>query len=176
MSLTFDFNMNASSSFNLSFLVDVGKTHWIANGKKQESNFISKSLKNELPKNTLFNISSLVFNIESHKEEVLSKYSCFYNSSNESLCIMIEETSKYVDFSRETMMNLMDFAQRLGIEAIFLLIARKNKEYVKLLQGMMTVGFEQEEQMKTTKIGGKVYKVLKMKLKQQPDEIQEIEF
>lgn len=176
MSLNFDFNLNNQSDFNLSFLVDVGKTHWFANGKKQDSEFISKNLKNELPKNTLFNISSLVFNLESHKEEVLSKYSCFYQQSSESLCIMIEDTAKYVDFSKEIMMNLMDFAQKLGINAIFLLIARKNKEYVKLLQGMMTVGFEQEESMKTTKIEGKTYKVLKMNLKQVPDEIQEIDF
>ena len=74
------------------------------------------------------------------------------------------------------MMNLMDFAQKLGINASFLLIARKNKEYVKLLQGMMTVGFVQEETMKTTKIEGKMYKVLKMNLKQVPDAIQEIDF
>lgn len=157
-------------------MVDVGKTHWFANGKRQKSEFISRNLKNELPKNSVFNISSLVFNLESHKEEVLSNYTCFYQSATESLCILIEDTAKYVDFSKEIMMNLMDFAQKLGINAIFLLIARKNKEYVKLLQGMMTVGFVQEETMKTTKIEGKMYKVLKMNLKQVPDAIQEIDF
>ena len=70
----------------------------------------------------------------------------------------------------------MEFAQKLGINAIFLLIARKNKEFVRLLQGMLTVGFEQEEAINTTSIGGKVYKVLKMNLKQTPEEIQEIDF
>ena len=51
---------------------------------------------------------------------------------------------------------MMDFAQKLGIMAIILLIARKNKDYVKLLQGMMTVGFEHDQQVKTTKIDGKM--------------------
>ena len=72
------------------------------------------------------------------------------------------------------MMNLIDFAQKLGINAIFLLLARKNPEYVKLLQGMMTIGFENDSSTKTTKIEGKVYKVLKMNLKQ--EDIEELDF
>ena len=72
------------------------------------------------------------------------------------------------------MMNLIDFAQKLGINAIFLLLARKNPEYVKLLQGMMTIGFENDSSMKTTKIDGNTYKVLKMNLKQ--EDIEELEF
>lgn len=74
------------------------------------------------------------------------------------------------------MLNMMDFAQKLGIIAIILLIARKNKDYVKLVQGMMTVGFEHDQQVKTTKIDGKMYKVLKLSFKNGSEEIQEVEF
>lgn len=74
------------------------------------------------------------------------------------------------------MINLMEFGQKLGINSIFLLITRKNKEYVKILQGMMTVGFEYEPQIKTATIGGTVYKILKMDLKGESDDIQEVEF
>ena len=74
------------------------------------------------------------------------------------------------------MINLMEFGQKLGINSIFLLITRKNKEYVKILQGMMTVGFEYESQIKTATIGGTVYKILKMNLKAESDDIQEVEF
>jgi hypothetical protein len=40
---------------------------------------------------------------------------------------------------------------------------------------MLTVGFEQEQQMKTAKIGVLVYKVLKMELKE-GEEIEELDF
>ena len=127
-------------------------------------------------KNTLFNINSLIFNIESHQEEVLSKYDCYYNSNNNSFCIIIGENSKYSDFSKEIMMNLMDFSQKLSISSINLLICRKNKDYVKLLQGMLTVGFTNDEVTKTTQIDGKNYKILKMSLSKAQAEIEEVDF
>ena len=40
----------------------------------------------------------------------------------------------------------------------------------------MTVGFEYESQIKTATIGGTVYKILKMNLKAESDDIQEVEF
>jgi hypothetical protein len=133
-----------------------------------------KTLKGQLPENTLFNISSLVFNLENNREEVLNKYNCFYNPSMEALCIMIEEGTKYSDLSKEIVMNIMDFAQKTAIKHIILLIERKNKDYVKILQGMMTVGFGNDANLKTTKIGNKDYKVLKMMIK--AEEMEEIAF
>ena len=73
----FEIDMSNKSEYNLSFLVDVGKTNWFQNGEKQGKDFINESLKEKLPKNTLFNINSLIFNIESHQEEILSKYDCY---------------------------------------------------------------------------------------------------
>jgi hypothetical protein len=89
---------------------------------------------------------------------------------------MIEEGTKYSDLSKEIVMNIMDFANKMSIKNIILLIERKNKDYVKILQGMMTVGFGNDINLKMTKISGKDYKVLKMTLKGVSEEIEEIAF
>lgn len=175
MTTNYEFDLQNQSNYTLSFIVDFGTTYWIANGKKQKPEELNKQLKNELPSDKTFNITSLIFNIESKKEEVLTKYSCVYKKETDSLCFLIEDSARYADFSKEIMINLMEFAQKLGIKIMFLFISRGNKEYVKILQGMLTVGFQQEEKMSTAKIDGKNYRVLKMNMKQD-DEIEEIDF
>jgi len=137
---------------------------------------VFKNLKTTIPENTLFNINSIIFNLENNKEEVLNKYNCFYNPSLEALCIMIEDATKYSDLSKEIVMNLMDFAHKMAIKNLILMIDRKNKDYVKILQGMMTVGFINDPNYKVTKINTKEYKVLKMTLKVVQDDIEEIAF
>jgi hypothetical protein len=73
-------------------------------------------------------------------------------------------------------MNMMDFATKMSIKNIILMLDRKNKDYVKILQGMMTVGFTSDSNVKMTRVAGKDYKVLKMTLKTQTEEIEEIAF
>ena len=135
-----------------------------------------KSVKGNLPENSLFNINSVMFNLANNKEEIKNKFSCFYNPSLEALCVLIEEKFKYADLSKEIVMNLTDFAQKIGIKAIILCLDRKNKEFVKIMQGMMTVGFTTEKTTKTAKIGDKTYKILIMNVKSHPEEIEEIAF
>jgi hypothetical protein len=142
---------------------------------KREEIFSVKS-NQQLPENTLFNITSMIFNLENNKEEVHSKYNCFYNPALEALCIMIEEGMKYSDLSKEIVLNLMDFAQKMNIKNLVLLLARKNKDYVKILQGMMTVGFNNDQSIKNQKIEDKEYKILKMSLKTVQYEIEEVAF
>ena len=73
-----------------------------------------KSVKGNLPENSLFNINSVMFNLANNKEEIKNKFSCFYNPSLEALCVLIEEKFKYADLSKEIVMNLTDFAQKIG--------------------------------------------------------------
>lgn len=73
-------------------------------------------------------------------------------------------------------MNLMEFAQKMNIKNLILLLDRKNRDYVKILQGMMTVGFTNDATLKTTKIGNKEYKILRMTMKVVQEEIEEIAF
>lgn len=154
----------------------MGNTTWYKNSEKQSPDFLSLSLKSELPKSTLFSINSLVFNLEKHEREIYSKYNCFYDEMENSLSIVVSDKAKYSDFSREIIMNLMDFVQRTKISTIYFLLNRKNSQYIKILQGMLTVGFEYEENHKKVEIDGGVYKVLKMNMKDVPDEIEEVDF
>lgn len=169
-------NINAVPTYDLSFTIDMGTTTWYRNAEKQDADFLSTSLKTELPKNSLFLINSLVFNLEKHEREVYSKYYCFYDETENSLSIVVSDKAKYSHFSREIMMNLMDFVQKTKINTIYFLLNRKNGQYVKILQGMLTVGFEYEEKLKKVEIDGGVYKVLKMNMKDVPDEIEEVDF
>jgi hypothetical protein len=107
---------------------------------------------------------------------VVSKYNCFINPSLEALCIIVEDITKYSDLSKEIVINLMTFAQKMGIKNLILFLDRKNKDYVKILQGMMTVGFSNETSMKTCKLGEKDYKILKMTMNLVQEDIEEIPF
>ena len=161
---------------NLSFLVDFGITSWFSNGEKQPKEFLSKNLKSSLPKNTLFDISSLVFNFQTRQQEILSSYTCFYDSNNDIICVMFDEKCKHCHFTKEVMENFMELANKIAVKEIIILLCNKNKEYVNLLMDMMTYGFQREENKPTVTMGGKTYKVLRMKINEIPEEIEEVEF
>lgn len=132
--------------------------------------------KSKLQENTLFNINSTFFNLENNKEEILNKYNCFYNPSLEALCILVEKNMRYVDLSKEIIINFIDFAQRMNIKNLIMLLDRKNKDYVKVLQSMMTVGFSNDKNLSVIKIAEINYKVLVMAVSIGQKEIEEIVF
>ena len=171
-----DINMSNKSNFNLSFMVNVGQTKWFCGEEKQGSDFLNKELKNQIPKSQIFEINSLIFNITKHKKEILTKYNCFYDEKSNSLSLIISEDLCFSDFTKEIMMNLFDFAQKVGIETIYFLVAKKNSQYIRIVQDLMVVGFEIDEKMKTVKIEGNVYKVLVLPIKEEYDEIEEVFF
>ena len=176
MSSIFDINMSNKSNFNLSFLVDVGETKWYNGEEKQSNDFLNKDFKNQIPKSQIFEMNSLIFNITKHKKEVLTKYKCFYDENSNSLSLIITEDICFSDFTKEIMMNLFDFAQKVGIEIIYFLVAKKNSQYIRIVQDLMVVGFEIDEKLKTVNIEGNVYKVLSLPIKEENDEIEEIFF
>ena len=176
MSSIFDIKMSNKSNFNLSFLVDVGETKWYNGEEKQSNDFLNKDLKSQIPKSQIFEINSLIFNITKHKKEILTKYNCFFDEKSNSLSLIISEDLCFSDFTKEIMMNLFDFAQKVGIETIYFLVAKKNAQYLRIIQDLMVVGFEIDEKMKTVKIEGNVYKVLSLPIKEENDEIEEIFF
>jgi hypothetical protein len=168
--------MSNKSNFNLSFLVDVGETKWYNGEEKQSNDFLNKDFKNQIPKSQIFEMNSLIFNITKHKKEVLTKYKCFYDENSNSLSLIITEDICFSDFTKEIMMNLFDFAQKVGIEVIYFLVAKKNSQYIRIVQDLMVVGFEIDEKLKTVNIEGNVYKVLSLPIKEENDEIEEIFF
>ena len=168
--------MSEKSDFNLSFLVDVGETKWFHGEEKQSNDFLKKELKNHFPKSKIFEINSLIFNIAKHKKEILTKYKCSYDESSNSLSFILTEDICFSDFTKEIMLNIFEFCQKVGIETIYFLVAKKNAQYIKIVQDLMIVGFEVDENLKTVNIDGKVYKVLMLPVKEEYDEIEEVFF
>ena len=174
MSPGLNINMSEISDFNISFLIDVGKTRWFKGEEKQSDDFLSQNLKSTMPKNKIFLINSLIFNITKHKREILTKYKCYYDEGTNSLNILITQDLCFADFTKEIMINLLDLARKVGIETIYFLVAKKNEQYIKIVQDLMIVGFELDEKNKSINIDGNVYKVLKLSVKEQDEEIEEI--
>ena len=73
-------------------------------------------------------------------------------------------------------MNFLDFAQKMNIKNLIMLLERKNKDYVKILQSMMTVGFSNDKNMASVKILDVDCKVLKMTINSSQQEIEEVAF
>ena len=166
--------MSNVSDFNLSFLVDVGATRWFQGEEKKEPGFLSQGLKKQIPKDQIFLINSLIFNITKHKKEILSKYQCYYEEKSNSLSVLFTEDFCFADFTREIMINLLEFAQKVEIETIYFLVAKKNKEYIKIVKDLTIIGFEMDEKTKSVSIEGNSYKVLRLSVKDQDEEIEEV--
>lgn len=167
--------MSNISDFNLSFLVDVGATSWYQGEVRKSNDFLNQDLKAQIPKNQIFQINSLIFNITKQKKEILTKYKCFYEESSNSLSILLTNDFCFADFTKEIMMNLLEFAQKVCIDTIYFLVSKKNQQYIKIVQDLITIGFELDEKTKTVNIEGNTYKVLKLSVKEQDEEIGEIE-
>ena len=166
--------MSDISDFNLSFLVDVGSTRWFQGEEKKDSDFLNVNFKSQIPKNKIFEINSLIFNITKHKKEILTKYKCYYEEESNSLNILLTQDLNFADFTKEIMMNLLEMSQKLCIETIYFLVAKKNPQYIKFVQDLMIIGFEVDTNTKTVNIEGNVFKVLKLQVKDQDDEIEEV--
>ena len=176
MKSIFDIKMSNKSNFNLSFLVDVGEIKWFNGEEKQNNDFLNKELKKQSPKSKIFEINSLIFNITKHKREILTKYKCSYDESSNSLSFILTEDICFSDFTKEIMMNILDFCQKVGIDTIYFLIAKKNAQYIRIVQDLMIVGFEVDENLKTVNIDGNVYKVLMLPVKEEFDAIEDVFF
>ena len=174
MTPVLNINMSDISDFNLSFLVDVGSTRWFQGEEKKDSDFLNVNFKSRIPKNKIFEINSLIFNITKHKKEILTKYKCYYEEQSNSLNILLTQDLNFADFTKEIMMNLLEMSQKLCIETIYFLVAKKNPQYIKFVQDLMIIGFEVDTNTKTVNIEGNVFKVLKLQVKDQDDEIEEV--
>ena len=160
--LNIDIN-SISKRLNFTFLIDMGKSIFFS--KNNEIDVTSKNLKSSIIDNTLFKINSEVVNIENNKQEVISSLDCFYSPNNEALCIIIGEKVKIKDLSKEFMVNIIDFASKVSAKSLILLLDKKNKDYVKIMQSMMMVGFINDIKNKTANLMEIEYKVLKFECK-----------
>ena len=151
-----------NSSFDLSFLVNTGASRWFSCGEKLNTSSLSPEFKTRIPKNKIFEISSKFFNITKHKHEVLSKYECFFDEASNTLTLILTEKISFSEFSKEIMMNLFTFSQKVGIDTICFLLLKKNPQYARILQDLMIVGFKPNEKKKEISIGSEVFKVMEI--------------
>ena len=151
-----------NSSFNLSFLVNMGASRWFTCGEKLNASSLNSNFKSQIPKNKIFLISSMFFNITKHKQEILSKYESYFDEESNTLTLILSEKICFSEFTKEIMMNLFSFTQKVGIDTICFLLSKKNPQYARIIQDLMIVGFKSNEKKKEVTIDGNVYKVMEI--------------
>lgn len=155
-------NVSNNANFNLSFLVNMGASRWFLGNEKMANNFLTKDFRNKIPKNDIFEINSMFFNIMKHKKEILNKYKCYFDEENNQFCLILDESICFSDFTKEIMLNLFEFSEKLGIDTICFLISKKNPQFVRIIQDLMIVGFKSNEGNKETVIEGDTYKIMEI--------------
>lgn len=157
-------NMPFNSNFNLSFLVNMGASRWFYGEEKTANSFLDEDFKNQIPKNEIFEINSMIFNIPKHKKEILTKYKCYFDEKSNSLFFILNKTISFSEFTKDIMMNLFTFCEKVGIDTINFLVAKQNPQYIRIIQDLLVVGFKSNEKMKEISIEDDCYNVLEIKV------------
>ena len=81
----------------------------------------------------------------------------------------------YSEFTKDKLINILDFSNSVKIDTIYILINKSNKYFVNIIQDMLVVGFEFRKNYPLFTIDGNIYKALKMSLKDIKQDIIQIE-
>ena len=104
----------------------------------------------------------MIFNIPKHKKEILTQYKCYFDEKSNGLYLILSESICFSEFTKEIMMNLFDFSEKVGIKTISFLVSKKNPQFIRIMQDLMIVGFKSNEEMKEITIEGDNYKVMEI--------------
>ena len=162
------------SKYEINFMINQDNIILYLRNPIEKESLNNKYYNEKLPKNKIFRINSLIFNEEKQIEEINNIYDCIYNDINNVLYIIINEKDNYKNFTKNKLLNILDFSISLCIKEISLLISKKNKQYLNILQDMIVVGFSPEDNSHKISIDEKEYKILKMNVKDICQEIKEI--
>ncbi len=157
-------------------MIDYGKTYWSLNHNTLEENEIKADLKDQIPKEKFFTLSSKLYSVEKQKEEILSNFECYYNKENDALCIVLGEKIKYASLTKETLLKIVDFCLMIKAKSLSFLLCKGNKDYAKLLLALRTAGFELNKNVSKACIGGHAHRVLTMYMSKLDEEIEEVLF
>ena len=169
-----NFSFSNSDSIDISFMINECSDKNLQEDDKTKKNTKNIELKEKLPKNKIFRINSLFYNIQKQCKEVHDQYYCIYSEKNNYLYLIFNTKFNYSEFTKDWLINILDFSVSVGIDSICLLVAKNNKMYLNIIQDMLIVGFEPMENVPKITIDGNVYKTLKMPTKDIYQEIKEI--
>ena len=162
MSTDLNLNICSKSNFNLTFLINMGASRWYYGNEKLPSNNLSDELKSKIPRNEIFEISSMIFNVTKHKKEKLNDYKCYFDEKSNGLFVILSEKITFSEFTKEMMMNLFEFSEQVGMKMINFLVNKKNPQFLKIMKDLMVVGFKLNQKMEETIIEGDIYKIMEM--------------
>ena len=140
----------------------------------QKNNADKIKSKQKLPEQKIFRINSFIFNDEKEKQEIYTKYDCIYSQKENSIYLIFNQYVNYSEFTKDKLINILDFASSIGIDFIYILINKNNKYYSNIIQDMLLVGFEFGKNFPLFTIDGHIYKALKMSINDIKQEIKEI--
>ena len=145
------------------------------NSKEEKSNIFEPIKKPKFPDQKIFRINSLIFNDEKEQQEIYTKYDCIYSKKDNSLYLLFNKNMNYSKFTKDKLINILDFSNSIKIETIYILINKSNKYFINIIQDMLIVGFEIGKNFPLFTIDGNIYKALKMSIKDTKQEIKQIE-
>ena len=131
--------------------------------------------KPKFPDQKIFRLNSLILNEEKEEKEIYTKYDCIYNKKDNSLYLLFNKNMNYSEFTKDKLINILDFSNSVKIDTIYILINKSNKYFVNIIQDMLVVGFEFRKNYPLFTIDGNIYKALKMSLKDIKQDIIQIE-
>jgi len=103
------------------------------NNEKLNNDIFETKAKQKFPDQKIFRINSLIFNEEKEKKEIYTKYDCIYNKKDNSLYILFNKNMNYINFTKDKLINILDFSNSVKIETIYILINKTNKYFVNII-------------------------------------------
>ena len=121
--------------------------------------------------NILFDLSKLVCINKVNQHQYF-----LYHSNLRNICVIIDEHEKAKNISKNSMINLFEISKGYEIKNIFLLLSKDNKEYTKISQIILLLGFEKNKFLKSTILEkGKSFSIIKMKMDFNENDIEDID-
>lgn len=140
---------------------------------------MSEDSMKELPKtiseDTPFQVNLIFAENDYNQKSSQNEFTMMFSNNMEALYVFTTDTTHYMQISKEILLNIYYFAVKTECKKICFLLTRKNKDYVKILQGLMTVGFKPSSNSRYNSKGIE-YKLMEMEINPKYSEVQEIDF
>jgi len=152
-------------------------------GKSQENLLHDDTFKKAILTKSLegkdysIDVQALYYNVENDTYEVFHIFEFLFVNNCETIVINLKENAKLSCLNKEIICNLLYFSSKLEAKHLVIILDRKGKDYVKMLQSLMTVGFKTDttNNSRFVNTSGMSCKTLKMDLTKL-DEVQDIDF